>query len=46
MESTDRGPKPTQGPLYGQHGELDVISLGEDGREGGSGRNADIGNWQ
>lgn len=30
----------------GQHGELDVISFGEDGREGGSGRNADIGNWQ
>ncbi len=30
----------------GQHGELDVVSLGEDGREGGSGRNADIGNWQ
>lgn len=30
----------------GQHGELDVMSLGEDGREGGSGRNADIGNWQ
>jgi general secretion pathway protein G len=30
----------------GQHGELDVMSLGEDGREGGSGRNADVGNWQ
>jgi general secretion pathway protein G len=30
----------------GQHGALDVMSLGEDGREGGSGRNADIGNWQ
>ena len=26
--------------------DLDVVSLGVDGREGGSGRNADIGNWE
>ena len=30
----------------GLYGDLDVVSLGADGREGGSGRNADIGNWQ
>ena len=30
----------------GKHSKIDVISLGADGREGGTGRNADIGNWQ
>jgi general secretion pathway protein G len=30
----------------GQHSELDVVSFGEDGREGGDGRAADIGSWQ
>ncbi|MCW8956591.1 MAG: type II secretion system major pseudopilin GspG [Gammaproteobacteria bacterium] len=32
--------------LYpGEHGELDLYSLGADGIEGGDGPNADIGNW-
>lgn len=32
--------------LYpGQRGEYDVYSLGADGRPGGEGKNADIGNW-
>ena len=30
----------------GQHGEADVWTLGADGKEGGEGINADIGNWQ
>ena len=30
----------------GQHGRVDVFSMGADGREGGEGENADIGNWQ
>ncbi|MEJ2576427.1 MAG: type II secretion system major pseudopilin GspG [Gammaproteobacteria bacterium] len=30
----------------GKHGEIDVYSLGADGRAGGDDRNADIGNWQ
>jgi general secretion pathway protein G len=29
----------------GQHGEFDVYSLGRDGRPGGEGADADIGNW-
>jgi general secretion pathway protein G len=29
----------------GEHGELDIYSLGADGVEGGEGANADIGNW-
>ncbi len=29
----------------GQHGRVDVFSMGADGREGGEGENADIGNW-
>ena len=29
----------------GKHGEVDVFSLGADGRKGGEGPNADIGNW-
>jgi len=33
--------------LYpGEHGKFDVFSLGADGRRGGEGLNADIGNWQ
>lgn len=32
--------------LYpGAHGEFDVYSLGADGQEGGTGIDADIGNW-
>jgi general secretion pathway protein G len=30
----------------GVHGEIDVYSLGADGRSGGDGANADIGSWQ
>jgi general secretion pathway protein G len=30
----------------GKYSELDVVSFGEDGREGGDGRAADIGSWQ
>ncbi len=30
----------------GQHGEADVWTFGADGKEGGEGINADIGNWQ
>jgi general secretion pathway protein G len=29
----------------GTHGELDLYSMGADGRVGGDGLNADIGNW-
>ena len=30
----------------GRHGPFDVYSLGADGREGGEGEDADIGNWR
>lgn len=30
----------------GVHGEYDLYSLGADGKEGGEGENADIGNWE
>ena len=29
----------------GQHGDVDLYSLGRDGQEGGEGLDADIGNW-
>ena len=29
----------------GQHGPFDIYSLGADGREGGEGQDADLGNW-
>lgn len=29
----------------GQHGDVDVFTLGADGQPGGTGINADIGNW-
>ncbi|MCK4709683.1 MAG: type II secretion system protein GspG, partial [Gammaproteobacteria bacterium] len=29
----------------GEHGELDIYSLGADGAPGGNGVSADIGNW-
>ena len=29
----------------GDHGEFDLVSLGRDGAPGGSGEDADIGNW-
>ena len=30
----------------GEHGEIDIYSLGADGARGGSDENADIGNWE
>ncbi|HRQ66732.1 MAG TPA: type II secretion system major pseudopilin GspG [Xanthomonadaceae bacterium] len=30
----------------GEHGNFDLISLGSDGRQGGDGHAADIGNWE
>ena len=29
----------------GEHGDVDILSYGADGQEGGSGANADIANW-
>lgn len=46
----DRMPKDPWGNNYqylnpGNHGEIDVYTLGRDGRPGGEGLDADIGNW-
>jgi general secretion pathway protein G len=30
----------------GRHGPIDIYSFGADGKEGGDGQNADIGNWK
>ncbi len=38
--------KPYQYANPGQHGPIDVFSLGADGAPGGTGENADIGNWK
>ena len=38
--------KPYQYALPGQHGAFDIYSLGADGAPGGTGENADIGNWK
>ena len=43
---TDPWGNPYQYLHPGEHGEVDVYSLGADGAPGGSGENADIGNWQ
>ncbi|HEX4943729.1 MAG TPA: type II secretion system major pseudopilin GspG [Usitatibacteraceae bacterium] len=37
--------RPYQYKSPGEHGEIDIFSLGRDGRPGGSGDSADIGNW-
>jgi len=47
----DRVPKdpwnrPYQYLQPGQHGPIDIYSLGADGRPGGEGEAADIGNWE
>lgn len=47
----DRVPKDPWGREYlylapGSHGEIDVWTQGADGRPGGEGANADIGNWE
>lgn len=44
-------PKDPWGRIYqyarpGQHGEIDLYSYGADGRPGGDGEAADIGNWE
>ncbi|GAB3685632.1 type II secretion system major pseudopilin GspG [Salinisphaera aquimarina] len=46
----DRIPKDPWGDVYhyrspGEHGEIDVYTLGRDGRPGGEDTDADIGNW-
>lgn len=38
--------KPYQYRNPGEHGEIDLFSLGRDSQPGGSGDGADIGNWQ
>ncbi len=38
--------RPYRYMMPGQHGPVDIYSLGADGAEGGEGENADIGNWQ
>ncbi|MGN6519870.1 MAG: type II secretion system major pseudopilin GspG [Dokdonella sp.] len=47
----DRAPKDPWGQPYqyvqpGQHGSVDVYSLGADGKPGGDGEAADVGNWE
>lgn len=47
----DRVPKDPWGNPYvylnpGNHGEIDIYTLGRDGRPGGEGLDADIGNWE
>jgi general secretion pathway protein G len=37
---------PYQYVYPGEHGMIDIFSLGRDGREGGEGLDADLGNWQ
>jgi len=37
--------QPYQYKQPGEHGEIDVFSLGKDGQPGGVGEAADIGNW-
>ena len=38
--------RPYRYVVPGQHGSVDIYSLGADGADGGEGDNADIGNWQ
>lgn len=37
--------KPYQYKMPGEHSEVDIFSFGRDGTSGGSGEDADIGNW-
>ena len=37
--------KPYQYKMPGEHSEVDIYSFGRDGAAGGSGEDADIGNW-
>lgn len=43
---TDPWGRPYQYRNPGVHGDIDVFSLGADGREGGEESNSDIGNWK
>lgn len=38
--------KPYSYKIPGEHGDFDIMSLGRDSKPGGSGEDADIGNWQ
>ncbi|MET0227029.1 MAG: type II secretion system major pseudopilin GspG [Dokdonella sp.] len=38
--------KPYQYQRPGQHGEIDIYSYGADGKPGGEGEAADVGNWE
>jgi general secretion pathway protein G len=38
--------RPYQYLSPGIHGDVDVLSLGADGKPGGEGRDADVGSWQ
>ena len=42
---TDPWGNPYQYLIPGEHGRYDIFSMGADGRVGGEGDNADIGNW-
>jgi len=47
----DKAPKDPWGRAYlylhpGSHGDIDVFSYGADGKPGGDGEDADIGNWE
>jgi general secretion pathway protein G len=42
---TDPWGNPYQYLYPGEHGEFDIFTLGQDGRAGGEGLDADIGNW-
>jgi general secretion pathway protein G len=44
-EPVDAWKRPLQYLRPGQHGDLDIYSLGEDGKPGGEKFDADIGNW-
>lgn len=37
--------RPYQYKFPGERGEIDIFSYGGDGAQGGSGENADVGNW-
>jgi general secretion pathway protein G len=42
---TDPWGRPYLMRIPGEHGEIDVYSLGSDGEAGGSGEARDVGNW-
>ena len=48
LDSIPKDPwgNPYQYANPGTHGEIDVFSYGSDGKPGGTGNDADIGNWQ